>query len=102
MKLLPARLARFTPATITRRAELVTELERIGRTRVAFDLEEHSPGICAAGIAVSDLAGRVSALSVPMPAQRFAGREQELESELIRVRRLIVGALGGETLPEPR
>jgi len=96
MAMLPARLRRFTPATITRRPQLLAELERIGPTGVAFDLEEHSTGICAAGIAVSDLAGRVSALSVPMPAQRFTGREAELERELIAVRRRVVTALGGE------
>ncbi len=98
IELLPARLERFTPATITRRGELLSELERIGRAGVAFDREEHSPGICAAGIAVSDLAGRVAALSVPIPEQRFTGREPELERELLRVRALIVTAFGGDTV----
>jgi DNA-binding IclR family transcriptional regulator len=95
-RLLPARLERFTPATITRRTELLAELDRIAESGVAFDLEEHSAGICAAGIAVTDIAGRTSAVSVPMPAQRFAGRERELERELVRVRALIIKALGGE------
>jgi DNA-binding IclR family transcriptional regulator len=96
IKLLPARLERFTAATITRRAELLGELERIAAGGVAFDREEHSAGICAAGIAVTDIAGRTAAVSVPMPAQRFFGREQELERELVRVRALIVAALGGD------
>ena len=101
-KLLPRSLQRFTPATITGRAELLAELERIAESGVAFDLEEHSPGICAAGIAMSDVAGRIAAVSVPVPAQRFAGREQELQLELIGVRGLIVTALGGESIRPPR
>ena len=95
-RLLPARMERFTAATVTRRSELLDELERISAGGVAFDLEEHSEGICAAGIAVRDPSGRIAALSVPMPAQRFAGREHELERELARVRVLITTALGGE------
>jgi len=95
LELLPARLQRFTAATITRRADLLAELELIARSRVAFDREEHSPGICAAGIAVTDLAGRIAALSVPIPSQRFAGREPELERELARVRLQVIRALGG-------
>lgn len=102
LKLLPARLQRFTPATITRRAELLAELQRIAATAVAFDLEEHSPGICAAGIAVRDTGGRTVALSVPMPVQRFVGRELELERELVRVRALVVAGLGGEPQPPAR
>lgn len=95
LRLLPARLQRFTPATITRRADLLAEVERIGGGGVAFDLEEHTAGICAAGIAVSDLTGRIAALSVPIPAQRFAGREQEIADELTRVRALLAGRLEG-------
>ncbi len=102
LRLLPARLQRFTPATITRRAELMAELERIQRSGVAFDLEEHTAGICAAGIAVGDLSGRIAALSVPVPAQRFAGREDELAGELRRVRTLVAARLEGAEAPFAR
>ncbi len=102
VSLLPSRLARLTPATITRRAELLSELERVQRTGVAFDHEEHTVGICAAGVAVSDLSGRIAALSVPVPAQRFAGRERELERELIRVRELASARLAGDGSPFAR
>jgi DNA-binding IclR family transcriptional regulator len=72
--IIPARLERFTPTTITRRSELLAELDLIAESGVAFDHEEHSEGICAAGIAISDFSRRISAVSVPMPAQRFTGR----------------------------
>ena len=38
---------------------------------VAFDHEEHTLGICAAGVVLRDLLGNDVAISVPVPAQRF-------------------------------
>ncbi len=102
LALLPARLARFTPATITRRADLSAELEQIERGGVALDLQEHTAGICAAGIAVRDLSGRIAALSVPVPAQRFKGREDEITAELTRVRALLAGRLEDTGRPPAR
>lgn len=74
--LLPARLARLTPATIATRRELMEELERVRAAGVAYDREEHSEGICAVGALVSDGRGGLAALSVPVPAGRFARSEK--------------------------
>ncbi len=74
--LLPARLPRLTPATITSRSALLQELEAVAREGIAFDREEHSEGICAVGAAVLGPGGPVAALSVPVPAARFASVEQ--------------------------
>ncbi len=93
IELLPARLERHTPNTITRRKSLLRELDRVGRDGVAFDREEHTIGICAAGIAFTDGPGRIAAISVPTPAQRFTGHEGELALELSLVRELIVAEL---------
>jgi DNA-binding IclR family transcriptional regulator len=68
----PARLSRYTPATLTRRSALLEELTDIRRTGVALDCEEHTEGISAGGFAVRDGSGTVAAISVPMPTQRFA------------------------------
>jgi DNA-binding IclR family transcriptional regulator len=93
-RILPTRLKRCTPATITGRAELLAELETVRRTHVAFDREEHTSGISAAGIAVRDPFGALAAISVPMPTQRFAGREEEIATALATVRREILRGLG--------
>jgi DNA-binding IclR family transcriptional regulator len=93
-RLLPTRLKRCTPATITGRAELLAELERVRARRVAFDREEHTTGISAAGIAVRDPFGALAAISVPMPTQRFAGREAEIADALLEARAEILQALG--------
>jgi DNA-binding IclR family transcriptional regulator len=76
LALLPSRLPRLTDATITSRAALRSELAEIRRQGVAFDREEHAEGICAVGAAVLDASGPVAAISVPVPATRFRGREQ--------------------------
>jgi DNA-binding IclR family transcriptional regulator len=78
LALLPSRLPRFTPNTIDSRDRLQTELTRIRREGVAFDREEHTEGICAAGAAVLDASGPVAAISVPVPVQRFEGKEGRL------------------------
>jgi DNA-binding IclR family transcriptional regulator len=76
--LLPPRLPRFTAATIGTRAELLRRLDQVRADGVAFDREEYTEGVCAVSAAVSDGAGPTAAISVPVPAQRFAGREPEL------------------------
>jgi DNA-binding IclR family transcriptional regulator len=83
LTLLPLRLPRMTPATITTRAALLAELAAIRRAGgVAFDREEHTQGICAAGAAVLDAGGPVAVLSVPIPAPRFRGQERRLARAL--------------------
>jgi DNA-binding IclR family transcriptional regulator len=80
--LLPARLPRHTPNTITSRKALLAELEVIRAAGVACDREEHTLGISACGFAFVDPAGRFGAITVPMPTQRFVGRERDVERRL--------------------
>ena len=80
--LLPGRLAARTPNTITSRAKLDAELKRIRADGVAVDREEHTLGICAVGATIRDSFGVEMAITVPLPAQRFAGREEEIATAL--------------------
>ena len=93
-RVLPTRLQRFTPATITARPDLMAEMDEIRETKVAFDREEHTTGISAAGIAVRDPFGALAAISVPMPTQRFEGREPEIAEASREARREILRGLG--------
>lgn len=99
LALLPARLPQLTPHTIASRGELQAELAQIREAGVAFDREEHTEGISAAGAAISDGAGPVAAISVPVPTQRFAGREDELAAAVhtvaMRCSHIISGAQRG-------
>jgi DNA-binding IclR family transcriptional regulator len=80
---LPSRLVPLTPGTITDRAALREELERIRAEGVAYDREEQTEGICAVGVALPGVSSELVAVSVPVPAQRFYGREDELARALL-------------------
>jgi DNA-binding IclR family transcriptional regulator len=74
---------RRTPKTITRLTDLIDDLKAARKTGVAFDREEHTLGICAAGIAMRDLLGNFVAISVPVPVQRFHGQQGLLAERLL-------------------
>lgn len=81
-KLLPPRLRRLTCHTITSLDVLLAELEEVRATGLAWDREENDIGICAVGSTVATGVGIVTAVSIPVPASRFAGREDELATSL--------------------
>jgi DNA-binding IclR family transcriptional regulator len=81
-RILPNRLERFTPATLTERDSLEVELKEVRETGIAFDREEHTLGICAVGKALQAPDGSWYAISVPLPAQRFYGQEARLVAAL--------------------
>lgn len=66
-----------------RALELATELESVRRDGVAFDLEEHTRGISAAGVVVRRSGVPVAAISVPVPADRFVRFRDEIVDALI-------------------
>src|SRR3954454_14253962 len=91
---LPRRLPRLTPHTITARAELLAELARVRADGIAVDREEHTERICAVGAPLRDGLGVVAAVTVAAPAERFYGHEDELAGALLRAAARIDGALG--------
>jgi DNA-binding IclR family transcriptional regulator len=72
-----------TPRTITRLDELLRELKIVRKTGVAIDREEHTHGICAAGIITRDPLGNIVAISVPVPAQRFSKHQRHIVTKLL-------------------
>jgi DNA-binding IclR family transcriptional regulator len=85
-QLLPPRLERFTPKTVTNVRTLMGHLATVRETGVAYDLEETTPGVCAAAIAVRDPFGSVVAISVAAPVQRFMEQQEEISQVLAEVR----------------
>ena len=77
-QLLPLRLERHTENTVTDRAALLRELRGVREQGFAFDREEHTLGICAVGAVVRDAVGALAAVTTPLPAARFYGREDAL------------------------
>jgi len=80
---LPDALARLTPATITDRSVLAAELALTRARGYALDREEHTEGICGAGVYLGLVADMPAAVSVPVPAQRFYGREHAVAAALL-------------------
>jgi len=71
-----------TPRTLTRLDDLLRDLKSVRKTGVAIDREEHTHGICAAGVATRDPLGNVVAISVPVPAQRFYKHQRHIAARL--------------------
>ncbi len=80
---LPRRLAPLTANTVTTAAALRAELDRIRVEGVAYDREEQTEGICAVGAVLQGVSSELVAISVPVPAQRFYGREGGLARALL-------------------
>lgn len=74
-----AALASFTPEVA---AALRREIAEIRSTGIAFDRDEHTPGISAAAIAGRALGDNVIAISVPTPTERFLEKEDRIVSAL--------------------
>lgn len=65
-----------------KRDELVRRLEEVRKTGLAYDENEHTPGISGIGFGFRDLAGGYHAISVPVPSMRYSQIKPELESAL--------------------
>jgi IclR family transcriptional regulator, acetate operon repressor len=72
-------LARFAPEVADGLRSAVAEIRSNG---IAFDRDEHTPGISAAAIARRTLDDNVIAISVPAPTERFLQKEQRIVSAL--------------------
>ncbi len=82
-----------TPRTITKLEVLLDELKAVRRTGVAFDREEHTAGICAAGVALQDPLGNSVAISVPVPSLRFANRAAQIAERLLAAKRAMESSM---------
>ena len=82
-----------TPRTITRLDALLAELKTVRANGVAFDHEEHASGICAVGVALYDPLGNAVAISVPVPTQRFTGREKVIADGLIATKHALEASM---------
>ena len=87
--LLGRRFKTRTENTTTTLPALLTDLKAARKSGVAFDHEEHTIGISAAGVALRDLLGNYMAISVPVPTSRFKDRHGLIASRLLATKRAI-------------
>lgn len=78
-----------TPNTLTKLPQLLDEIREIRRNGFAVDHEEHTLGICAAGVAMRDMLGNFVAISVPVPAQRFQQERAQICERLLATKRVL-------------
>jgi DNA-binding IclR family transcriptional regulator len=82
-----------TAKTLTRLDDLLKELDAVRKNGVAYDREEHTLGICAAGVALRDTLGNTIAISVPVPTQRFKGNQEIIAARLLATKRALADCL---------
>ena len=71
--------------------KLLAELQTVRQTGVAFDIDEHTEGISAVGIAFRDSSGVCYAVSIPTPTARFSRNRRSLTLAILNVASRITG-----------
>lgn len=94
-RLLTPPLAKDTVHTISDPELIRSQLADIVKTGIAFDLEEHTDGVCAIGTAFIDTVGRAHAISIPVPKSRYDKKHHKLEAPLLACRAKLVTAVKG-------
>lgn len=92
-KLLGQNFEARTPHTLKSLPGLLADLKTVRKTGVAFDREEHTIGISAAGVALRDLLGNYVAISVPVPTPRFNDHRELIAERLITTKKAIENLL---------
>jgi len=82
-----------TPKTLTTLEALLADLRDVRKTGVGLDREEHSLGICAAGVVLRDLLGNHVAISVPVPTLRFQAHQDMIVRRLLATKLLLENQL---------
>lgn len=71
-------LTRFTDHTICTAEAFRSELDKIKKSHVSFDMEEHEEGVCCISVPLTDKDQRViAAISITVPQVRFTQRRKE-------------------------
>jgi DNA-binding IclR family transcriptional regulator len=92
--LIGKRFEARTERTLTTLEALMADLALVRRDGVAFDRQEHTLGICAVGIALTDTLGNPLAISVPVPSQRFDAVSALIAERLLEAKRILQGYAG--------
>ncbi|MEP3275560.1 MAG: IclR family transcriptional regulator [Stappiaceae bacterium] len=71
-------------------SDFLKEIEDVRANGIAWDLNDHTEGISAAGFAFQDPVGLIYAVSVPVPSHRMAGLKESLERLLLAARQSVI------------
>ena len=87
-------LTKITPHSLSSWKQLETEIVKIRRTGIAYDLEEHTLGISAVGTSIIGPEGEIAAISIPTPSLRFNDTKRQLEAALKDCRAKLIERIG--------
>lgn len=76
---------------------ILTILDDVRESGLAYDLDEHTTGISAIGFAFRDWNGDLLAISVPIPSTRFRDSHEKIEDALRKAHRNVEEMISGET-----
>jgi DNA-binding IclR family transcriptional regulator len=74
---------------------LQRRLVQVRATGLAEDLDDHTDGVSALGIAFADVTGDLHAISVPIPTSRFAEQQAAVTAELRALKPELTRVLAG-------
>jgi len=93
--LIPTKLKRFTPNTITGKRAFAKELELVRQSGLAFDREEAASGVCCLAAPVFDRHGKcIAAVGVSGPASRLSEKEGAASKAVVAAAKRVSAALG--------
>lgn len=92
-------LSADTARTITDPVRLLEEVSAVAASGIAYDMEEHTDGVCAIGAAFLDAIGQPYAISIPVPKQRFLEKQAYLKTCLLEWRARIAGFIVAPVSP---
>jgi DNA-binding IclR family transcriptional regulator len=94
MKLLGEKpLKSHTANTISDVKLVIAELEKIRKSQIAHDREEHLEGVSAVGVAIQEPGGKLYAISIPVPTVRFRKKQKDLIKALKECRAQILSEI---------
>ena len=75
-------------------ANLSEKMRNIRQTGLAYDMDEHTAGISAIGVAFTDWIGVPHAISVPIPSNRFEAQKRRVQAALLEAKVRVTKAIG--------
>jgi DNA-binding IclR family transcriptional regulator len=94
-RLVGGSLERRTANTLADLPALLGDLAAVRHSGIAFDNEEHTEGISAAGICLSDITGSPVVISVPVPTSRYQRRRRVIAEALLSAKAKLQGRFDG-------
>lgn len=88
-----ARELRESEDTSKSLSQVIAEIESVRTTGLGFDIDEHTDGISAVGMAFKDHAGLIYSISLPVPSHRFAAKKDMLVRALQQTMQRVADAL---------